>query len=111
MERRRCAHGASEDFRRRRSRLRRRQARPPQAVGDPLLMSAFGYRKPADLPQTIALFPLNGAILFPRGVLALNIFEPRYLNMIDDALGAERMIGIIQPATGEEDEAVPELSD
>jgi len=74
-------------------------------------MSAFGYRKPADLPQTIALFPLNGAILFPRGVLALNIFEPRYLNMIDDALGAERMIGIIQPATGEDDEPIPELSD
>ncbi len=74
-------------------------------------MSAFGYRKPADLPQTIALFPLNGAILFPRGVLALNIFEPRYLNMIDDALGAERMIGIIQPATGEDEEPIPELSD
>jgi hypothetical protein len=74
-------------------------------------MSAFGYRKPADLPQTIALFPLNGAILFPRGVLALNIFEPRYLNMIDDALGAERMIGIIQPSTGEDDEPIPELSD
>ncbi len=70
-------------------------------------MSAFGYRKPADLPQTIALFPLTGAILFPRGVLALNIFEPRYLNMIDDVLGAERMIGIIQPATGEEDEVAP----
>ena len=74
-------------------------------------MSAFGFRKPADLPRTIALFPLNGAILFPRGVLALNIFEPRYLNMIDDALGAERMIGIIQPATGESEETHPELSD
>jgi Lon protease-like protein len=74
-------------------------------------MSAFGYRKPADLPQTVALFPLNGAILFPRGVLALNIFEPRYLNMIDDVLGAERMLGIIQPATGEDDESIPELSD
>lgn len=74
-------------------------------------MSAFGYRKPADLPQTIALFPLTGAILFPRGVLALNIFEPRYLNMIDDALGGERMIGIIQPTTGEEEEPVPQLSD
>ena len=74
-------------------------------------MSAFGYRKPADLPQTIPVFPLVGAILFPRGVLALNIFEPRYLNMIDDALGADRLIGMIQPATGEENEARPELSD
>lgn len=74
-------------------------------------MSAFGYRKPADLPQTLPLFPLSGAILFPRGVLALNIFEPRYLNMIDDALGAERLIGMIQPATGEEDEPTPNLAD
>lgn len=74
-------------------------------------MSAFGYRKPADLPQTLPLFPLTGAILFPRGVLALNIFEPRYLNMIDDALGAERLIGMIQPATGEEDEPTPNLAD
>ena len=52
-------------------------------------MSAFGYRKPADLPQTIPLFPLVGAILMPRGVLALNVFEPRYLNMVDDALGGD----------------------
>ncbi|WP_395648367.1 LON peptidase substrate-binding domain-containing protein [Terricaulis sp.] len=72
-------------------------------------MSAFGYRKPADLPQTVALFPLSGAILFPRGVLALNVFEPRYLNMVDDALGAERLIAVIQPATGEENEAIPAL--
>lgn len=74
-------------------------------------MSAFGYRKPADLPQTIPLFPLEGAILLPRGVLALNIFEPRYLNMIDDALGGERLIGMIQPATGEALSATPELAD
>ena len=55
------------------------------------------YRKITDLPQTIALFPLSGAILFPRGVLPLNIFEPRYLNMVDDALAGERLIGMIQP--------------
>jgi Lon protease-like protein len=74
-------------------------------------VSAFGYRKPADLPQTIPLFPLVGAILMPRGVLALNIFEPRYLNMIDDALGGERLIGMIQPATGDENNPVPDLAD
>lgn len=74
-------------------------------------MSAFGYRKPADLPQTIALFPLTSAILMPRGVLALNVFEPRYLNMVDDALGGERLIGMIQPAIGDEGEAVPQLCD
>lgn len=74
-------------------------------------MSAFGYRRPSDLPQVLPLFPLQGAVLYPRGVLALNVFEPRYLNMVDDALGAERLIGIIQPATGEENEPVPLLAD
>jgi len=74
-------------------------------------VSAFGYRKPADLPQTIPLFPLVGAILMPRGVLALNIFEPRYLNMVDDALGGDRLIGMIQPATGDEHNPSPDLAD
>jgi uncharacterized protein len=74
-------------------------------------VSAFGYRKPADLPQTIGLFPLEGAVLYPRGVLALNIFEPRYLNMIDDALGEQRLIGMIQPAVGHEQAVTPELAE
>jgi len=74
-------------------------------------VSAFGFRKPADLPQAIPVFPLEGAILFPRGVLALNIFEPRYLNMIDDALGEERLIGMIQPALGQDGDSAPELAD
>ncbi len=74
-------------------------------------MSTFGYRKPADLPQTIALFPLEGAVLYPRGVLALNNFEPRYLNMIDDALGEQRLIGIIQPAVGDEQAVTPDFAE
>lgn len=74
-------------------------------------MSSFGYRKPADLPQAIALFPLPGAIMFPRGALPLNIFEPRYLNMVDDALASERLIGMIQPAAGEEHVLSPALSE
>ena len=61
-------------------------------------MSAFGFRKPEDLPETIPVFPLPGALLFPRSTLPLNIFEPRYLNMIDDALAADRLIGMIQPS-------------
>lgn len=60
--------------------------------------SSFGYRKPQDLPAIIPVFPLDGAILFPRGALPLNIFEPRYLNMIDDVMGGDRIIGMIQPA-------------
>jgi Lon protease-like protein len=74
-------------------------------------VSAFGYRKPSDLPETLALFPLSNALVFPRGLLTLNIFEPRYLNMIDDALAGPRLIGMIQPGAGEENEAVPELSE
>ncbi|MDX2237679.1 MAG: LON peptidase substrate-binding domain-containing protein [Hyphomonadaceae bacterium] len=64
-------------------------------------MSAFGYRKPADLPTTAPVFPLGGAILFPRAPLPLNIFEPRYLNMVDDALAADRVIGMVQPLTSD----------
>lgn len=74
-------------------------------------MSAFGYRKPADLPQTIPLFPLTNALLFPRAVLSLNVFEPRYLNMVDDALAGDRLIGMIQPAAGEENDPTPDLSE
>lgn len=59
-----------------------------------------GYVKADDLPQVIPVFPLPGAILLPRGQLPLNIFEPRYLNMVDDAMAGDRMIGLIQPAGG-----------
>jgi hypothetical protein len=57
----------------------------------------YGYRKPSDLPGTIPLFPLSGVLLLPRANLPLNIFEPRYLNMVDDALGGQRAIGMVQP--------------
>jgi Lon protease-like protein len=50
-----------------------------------------------NLPQTIPVFPLAGALLLPRAQLPLNIFEPRYLAMIDDALAKPRVIGMIQP--------------
>ena len=50
------------------------------------------------LPATLPVFPLPGALLLPRGRLPLNIFEPRYLNMVSDALGRERIIGMIQPS-------------
>ncbi len=55
-----------------------------------------------DLQQTIPVFPLTGVLLLPRGQLPLNIFEPRYLKMLDDALGRGRYIGMIQP-TDEDD--------
>lgn len=71
-------------------------------------MTRHGYRKVADLPETIAVFPLTGALLFPRWSLPLNIFEPRYLNMIDDAMSGSRMIGMIQAVGG--DKIAPELA-
>ncbi len=49
------------------------------------------------MPSVLPLFPLSGALLLPRGQLPLNIFEPRYVSMIDDALKSHRMIGMIQP--------------
>ncbi len=55
------------------------------------------YHGPSDLPRELVLFPLRGAILLPRATLPLNIFEPRYLEMIDDVMGGNRLIGIIQP--------------
>ncbi len=59
------------------------------------------YRRPGDLPDVIPVFPLAGALLLPRGQIPLNIFEPRYLVMIDDALtSGRRLIGMIQPDTG-----------
>jgi Lon protease-like protein len=52
----------------------------------------------ADLPDAIPVFPLPGALLLPRGRLPLNIFEPRYLAMLDDALKSDhRLIGMVQP--------------
>ncbi|MBX3506471.1 MAG: LON peptidase substrate-binding domain-containing protein [Parvibaculum sp.] len=55
------------------------------------------YRSTEDMPGAIPVFPLAGAILLPRGQLPLNIFEPRYLKMIDDAMRTERIIGMVQP--------------
>jgi Lon protease-like protein len=55
------------------------------------------YKTPSDLPGVIPVFPLAGALLLPRALLPLNIFEPRYLAMVDDAMKGTRVIGMIQP--------------
>ncbi len=62
-----------------------------------------------ELPATLPVFPLSGVLLLPRGKLPLNIFEPRYLEMTQDALGAGRLIGMIQPRRADDPAAVPEL--
>lgn len=61
-----------------------------------------GYRRVSDLPQIIPIFPLDGAVLLPGGDLPLQIFEPRYLNMVDDAMAGDRVIGMIQTRAGGE---------
>ena len=61
-----------------------------------MILSDF-YRKPSDLPSRLPVFPLSGAILLPRASLPLNIFEPRYLAMIDSVLAGDRLLGMIQP--------------
>lgn len=58
--------------------------------------SALAHR----IPSVIPVFPLSSALLLPRGQMPLNIFEPRYLAMVDHALGNERLIGMVQPKFG-----------
>lgn len=61
---------------------------------------AGGYHKVSDLPALIPVFPLDGALLLPGCQLPLQIFEPRYLNMVDDAMSGSRLIGMIQTRAG-----------
>jgi uncharacterized protein len=58
----------------------------------------MSYVKAADIPDTVAVFPLSGALLLPGGQMPLNIFEPRYLEMVDHALATNRLIGMVQPS-------------
>jgi uncharacterized protein len=55
------------------------------------------YKSPADLPRELKVFPLPGALLLPRAELPLNIFEPRYLEMVSAAMASDHLIGMIQP--------------
>jgi len=72
-------------------------------------MAAF-HPRAEDLPSEFPIFPLAGALLLPRGKLPLNIFEPRYKALTEDALGQGRMFGMIQPdATRPEGPAGPGL--
>jgi Lon protease-like protein len=59
------------------------------------------YTSVIALPETIPVFPLSGALLLPRTDLPLNIFEPRYLTMVEHAMSSDHVIGMIQPLPGE----------
>ena len=58
------------------------------------------YTKASDLPQVLPVFPLEGVLLLPRGQLPLNVFEPRYLNMVDDVMAGERLMAVVQTRGG-----------
>ncbi|MFT4359783.1 LON peptidase substrate-binding domain-containing protein, partial [Bartonella bacilliformis] len=61
------------------------------------------YNCENDLPKKIALFPLEGALLLPGGFLSLNIFQPNVLEMIEDVMASNRLLGIIQPLSSSGD--------
>jgi len=61
----------------------------------------FDYGSPAHLPEIMPVFPLPAALLLPRADMPLNIFEPRYMAMVDWALAGDRVIGMIQPGDGD----------
>src|ERR1700678_2766685 len=68
------------------------------------------YGASEEMPEMLPVFPVAGALLLPRRPIQLTVFEPRYLEMLDDALSGERLMGMIQPSAG--DDAVdptPEL--
>ena len=69
----------------------------------------FSFTDIAELPEQLAIFPLPGVLLLPGGHLPLNIFEPRYLAMIDDAFSTSRLIGMIQPTNPADQAHQPEV--
>ena len=64
-----------------------------------------------ELPKKIPIFPLSNFIIFPKTTVPLNIFEPRYIDMINDSMKSNKMIGMIQPKNSLNKENVPELHD
>ena len=62
-----------------------------------------------DLPNHIPVFPLSNFIIFPKASVPLNIFEPRYIDMINDSMKSNKMIGMIQPKNALNNDKVPEL--
>ena len=61
------------------------------------------------LPKIIPVFPLSNFIIFPKTSVPLNIFEPRYLDMVNDSMKSDKLIGIIQPKNSKEENGVPKL--
>ena len=64
-----------------------------------------------DLPKNIPVFPLSNFIIFPKTTVPLNIFEPRYIEMVNDSMKSNKMIGMIQPKSLNNSQTIPELHD
>ena len=64
-----------------------------------------------NLPEIIPIFPLDKCVLLPKAILPLNIFEPRYLEMIDDAMKKNKYIGIIQPSVSKRKRVIQSVLD
>ena len=62
-----------------------------------------------DLPKSIPIFPLSNFIIFPKTTVPLNIFETRYIDMINDSMKSNKLIGMIQPKSSKDKKNVPEL--
>jgi len=71
---------------------------------------SWTYNTLSDLPSILNIFPLSGVLLLPRGQLPLNVFEPRYLALVDAALSGDRLIGVIQPTQNEDKVLKPSLA-
>ena len=67
--------------------------------------------KKEDLPKKISVFPLSNFIIFPKTTVPLNIFEPRYLDMVNDSMKSNKLIGMIQPKSLENEDNLPKLHD
>ena len=65
--------------------------------------------KKVDLPAQIPIFPLSNFIIFPKATVPLNIFEPRYIDMINDSMKSSKTVGMIQPKSSTSGNNVPEL--
>ena len=64
-----------------------------------------------NFPNKIPIFPLSNFIIFPNTTVPLNIFEPRYLDMINDSMKSDKLIGMIQPKSSKQENNIPELYD
>ena len=64
-----------------------------------------------NFPRIISVFPLSNFIIFPNTTVPLNIFEPRYLDMVNDSMKSDKLIGMIQPKNSKDQNSIPELHD